>query len=212
MSKVNTYSAATGEKIDPSCDMHICTDVPVICGSPPPPCNPCCDTPVMRCKPMPTRNAIKLRNGETGRYFAFQATNVSPEWYAHMHRMSLTLTRIGGDACCRSFCYAPSGVTHDGRVYYAWTKDFITADAGYYYAVFAVDGHTHRETVLFKPFAYVSVHNSWGTFNECSEGGLIVPKKGCGCDMMTCCTHLPEAIQEEFIDPTDCGGCNVGCN
>lgn len=190
-----------------------CLPTPEICGSPPPPCAPSCDPPKMVCRPMPTRNAIKLQGGEIGRYFKFNATFSQPHWYAHAHRMSLTLKRLGGDNCCREFCFAPSGVTNDGRIFYTWSKEFMTAPAGYYLAVFKVDGHTHRETVLYKPFAYVSVHMTWGEYEDCGTSGVHAPPmKGCGCEADTCCTHLPEAIQEEFIDQADCGDCNVGCN
>lgn len=211
---VKVTHASTGQ-VDRSgdCSIHICTEVPNICGSPPPPCPPKCEPTRMECMPIPTRNAIKLRNGELGRYFTFQATQTSPEWYAHLLRMSLKLKRMGGDACCREFCYAPSGVTVDGRVYYAWTREFMEAPAGYYLATFAVQGMTHRQTVIFKPYSYVSALITWGTFDSCgTERGMIAPYlKGCGCEPMSCCDHLPQAIQEEFIPIDDCGVCNVGC-
>lgn len=195
------------------CMTTICTETPNICGSPPPPCNPCGDEPKMVCRPIPTRNAIKLRGGEIGRYFKFQSTFTDPNWYAHAHKMSITLRRMGGDNCCRKFCFAPSGVTNDGRIYYAWSKDFMLAPAGYYLATFAVDGHTYRETVVYKPSSYVSVHMTWGDFDSCNVNGVHVPvSKGCGCAPDICCTHLPEAIQEEFVDQATCGECNVGCN
>lgn len=197
---------------DDSCMAAICTDKPEICGSPPPPCNPCNEPPKYKCVPIPTRRAVKLAHGEMGRFFRFHSTHADPNWLAHAHKMSLTLRRHGGSSCCRAFCFAPSGVTSDGRIYYAWAKDFMQAEAGYYSAVFAVDGHTYRETVVFKPSSFVSVHATWGSFPECSSDGVTTPiTRGCGCEPDVCCTHLPQAIQEEFIDEADCGGCNVGC-
>lgn len=202
-----------GNLISGDCMTTVCTAVPEICGSPPPPCEPNCSTPKMHCRPIPTRNAIKLKGGEMGRYFKFHSTHTDPMWFAHAHRMSLTLTRMGGDNCCREFCYAPSGVTNDGRIYYAWSKDFMLAPAGFYIATFKVDGHTHRETVLHKPSSYVSVHMTWGEYDSCGANGVHVPlQKGCGCEASSCCTHLPEAIQDEFVDEATCGGCDVGCN
>ncbi len=211
--KVTVTHASTGQK-EEQCNIHICTDVPEICGSPPPPCDPCCDPPKLKCRPVPTRHAIKLKNGEVGRFFTFGATEVGLPWYGHLNKMSLTLVRAGGDKCCREFCFAPSGVTADGRVYYAWSQEFMKAPAGYYLATFRMDGHAHRETMLFKPYSYVSVHASWGEFPPCEfGGGVITPvTKGCGCSTDTCCTHLPQAIQEEFIEQVDCGVCDDRCN
>lgn len=209
----NTYSLDGNLLSNGECMTVTCADVPNICGSPPPPCDTSCDTPKVICRPMPTRNAIKLLGGEIGRYFTFSSTHTDPDWFAHAHKMSLTLMRMGGDTCCRDFCFAPSGVTSDGRIYYAWPKEFMLAPAGYYIAVFAVDGHTHRETVLFKPSSYVSVHMTWGDFDSCNVNGVHTPMmKGCGCAPSVCCTHLPEAIQEGFVDQATCGDCNVGCN
>ena len=63
------------------CMTVACLPTPEICGSPPPPCNPCCDEPKVVCRPMPTRNAIKLRGGEIGRYFKFSSTFTDPNWF-----------------------------------------------------------------------------------------------------------------------------------
>lgn len=192
-----------------------CLPTPEICGSPPPPCEPSCATPQMVCTTVPTRNAIKLRSGENGRWFTLRTTS-EDDFYAIRHRVSLHLVRAGGDNCCREFCFGPSGVDKDGRIYYAWSDEFLRAPAGYYIAEMRVEGRTHRRTMLFKPFSYVSANRTVGTYNDCGDAcddGMTVPalQKGCGCNVGVDCGHVPEAIQEMFIDRADCGVCDDSC-
>lgn len=206
-----TYKNGQPVKTDDCCVLPMCDEPPELCGAPPPPCEPKCGTKVhMTCAPAPTRDAIKLQSGEVGRWFNLSPT-MSSQFFAVRHKMSLTLKKAGS-VSCREYCLAPSGVNKKGQVYFAWSQDFYKADAGYYLATITIDGFTAVQYVLYKPFAFVNMHFSFPVYAECGDdcdAGISVPRKGCGCYVDTCCTHLPEPIQEEFIpEPVNCGGCD----